>query len=205
MDVKKCVLAWVAATVISFLLGGLWHSVLMGAQYEAATAAVARAPEEVNMAFVFLGYVVLGALMAYMYPIGAKGGSPASEGFRFGALVGLLWILPWSLVIVGIWNVGLRIVLIDAVWHIVEQGLAGIGVAYVYAMGAGAAESSGDASGDTAGGGPSSGAPTGGGERPSEGPSYGGGGAGERSSYGSGETPGHGPSGGSTPSEPSNY
>ncbi len=138
MDAKRFVGAWVAATAIGYVLSWLWHVVLMGEQYRAATAAVARPEGEVQMGMVVLGYVVLGALMAYTFPIGAKGGSPAGEGFRFGALIGLLWILPWSLVMVGIWQVGLRIALIDAVWHIVEEGLAGIGVAYVYGMGAAA-------------------------------------------------------------------
>lgn len=132
MDVKKFVLAWVIATVVGFLLSGGWHVVVMADFYGTHMEAVARPEAEVDMVMIFLGYVVLGLLMAYVFPIGAKGGPPVAEGFRFGAVIGLLWVLPWSLIIVGIWNVGLTVVLVDSGWHVVEQGIAGIGVAYAY-------------------------------------------------------------------------
>ncbi|MCG8608210.1 hypothetical protein MJD09_24905 [bacterium] len=61
-----------------------------------------------------------------------QGGSPDSEGFKFGALIGLIWILPFSLIIHGIWNVSLTAVLVDSVWHIVEEGLVGIVVGFIY-------------------------------------------------------------------------
>ena len=55
------------------------------------------------MVMVTLGVLVLAFLMAFIYPYGYQGGAPVKEGMRFGAIMGLLWILPWSLVIVGIW------------------------------------------------------------------------------------------------------
>ena len=42
------------------------------------------------------------------------------------------WILPFSLIIYGIWNVSLSTVLVDSAWHIVEEGLAGILVGVIY-------------------------------------------------------------------------
>ncbi len=102
MNVKKFVLAWVAAVVVTFLLGVLWHLFLLADFNEVQEQALAR--EEPNMPVVIVGYLILGFLMAFVYPIGYKGGSPVKEGFRFGALIGLIWVLPMSVIVHGVWN-----------------------------------------------------------------------------------------------------
>ncbi len=130
MNVKKFVLAWMAAVVVTFLLAGLWHLYLLADFYEVQSQALAR--EEPNMAVIIVGYLILGFLMALVYPIGYKGGSPVKEGFRFGALIGLIWILPWSVIIHGLWNYPLAGVIVDSAWRVVEEGIAGIGIALVY-------------------------------------------------------------------------
>jgi len=38
-----------------------------------------------------LAYLMVGIIMAYMYPKGYEGGSPVGEGLKFGAIIGLLW------------------------------------------------------------------------------------------------------------------
>ncbi len=70
--------------------------------------------------------------MALVYPIGYKEGSPVKEGFRFGALIGLIWILPVSLIFHGVWDLPLTGVIVDSAWHVVEEGIAGIAIAFVY-------------------------------------------------------------------------
>ena len=136
MDTKKFILGSLGAAITSFLLGGLWHMLLMGDFYTTHMTAIARA--EPNILFIALGSLVLGILMAYTYPIGYKGGSAVKEGFRFGALVGLIWILPFSLILHGIINISLVAVIVDAGWHIVQEGLAGIVLAFIYGSGAAA-------------------------------------------------------------------
>jgi len=78
MNVKKFVLAWVVAFVVTFLLAVLWHLFLLADFYEVQSQALAR--EEPNMAVIIVGYLILGFLMALVYPIGYKGGSPVKEG-----------------------------------------------------------------------------------------------------------------------------
>ena len=130
MNVKKFVLSWVAAVVVTFLLGVLWHLFLLADFYEPQLQGLAR--EEPNMAVVIVGHLILGFLMALVYPIGYKGGSPVKEGFIFGALIGLIWILPLSVILRGVWNLPLIGVIVDAPWHVVEEGIAGIAIALVY-------------------------------------------------------------------------
>ncbi len=130
MNVKKFVLAWFAAVVVNFFVAVLWHVFLFADFYEAQGQALAR--EEPNMVFVFVGHLILGFLMAFVYPIGYKGGSPVKEGFRFGALIGLIWVLPSTVVLHGLWNVPLTTVMVDPAWHVVEEGIGGIAIALVY-------------------------------------------------------------------------
>jgi len=71
MNVKKFVLAWLAAVAIAYLVGFGWHMFLMGDFYQAQSQALAR--EEPNFVFLFVGPLILYFLMALVYPIGYKG------------------------------------------------------------------------------------------------------------------------------------
>ena len=130
MDIRKFSLAVVGGTVAMFLLGGLWHLLLMSNFYE--KYAGDRALVEPNMFFIILGVLILASLMAYMYPQGYKGGSPLKEGLRFGVVIGLLWILPFNVIMVGVMGTAKTLVLVDTLWHLVEQGVGGIVIGYVY-------------------------------------------------------------------------
>ena len=59
-----------------WLLGGLWHMLIMGSYYAENSAAIAY--PEPRMPFIILGYVILGVLMAYIYPKGYAGAGASS-------------------------------------------------------------------------------------------------------------------------------
>ena len=130
MNVKKFVLAWMAAFVVALFVSFGWHLFLMGDFYQAQTEALAR--EEPNFVFLFVALLILYFLMALIYPIGYKGGSPVKEGFRFGALIGLIWALPHSVGNHGLYNLPLTYVIVDSAWHVVQEGIGGIVIALVY-------------------------------------------------------------------------
>ncbi len=130
MNVKKFVLAWMTAVVVALLLAFGWHFFLLGDFYRAQAEALAR--EEPQLVFIFVALLILYFLMALIYPIGYKGGSPVKEGFRFGALIGLIWVLPISVVDHGLYNLPLTLVIVDSAWHVVQEGLGGIVIALVY-------------------------------------------------------------------------
>lgn len=133
MNKKNMILAVLAAFAVMFALSGLWHIVLLGDFYSSNDVALART--EPNMLFVVLGVFILTFIMAIIYPSVYKCGSLLKEGFRFGAVIGIIWALPMQLVFHGIWNLPLSGVLVDSAWHVVEQGVGGIVIAYVYGTG----------------------------------------------------------------------
>ena len=124
---RKFTLAALAGGAVMWLLAGLWHVVFMAAFY----ADEADASHE-GTGIILIAYLVLGLLMAYMYPIGYRGGRPILEGLRFGMLIGLLWVFPHELAMAGAHGEPLAYVFKNAAWHVVEQGVGGIAIGLVY-------------------------------------------------------------------------
>ena len=130
-------LGLVGAFAVMFGLGGLWHQVLMGDYYAAIMPSVIRA--DPNLFAIGCGYLITAAVMAFVFPIGYKGGSGVAEGLRFGAVIGLLWWLPANVVLSGVYDTSVASGLVDGVWHIAEGAAGGVvvGVLYVRATAAG--------------------------------------------------------------------
>lgn len=130
MNAKKMLFALIAGFVTMFLLSGLWHMLIMADFYEANGAS--NAFTEPKMQYIVFGYLILALLMSYMYPQGYKGDSPVVEGLKFGVLMGLLWILPIGVVLFGVMESSGTLLIVDAAWHIAEQGIGGIVIGLVY-------------------------------------------------------------------------
>ena len=130
MDFKKFSLAVVGGFAAMYILGSLWHALLMKDFYSKHGGDSMLA--EPNLLFIILGVLILAALMAYMYPQGYKGGSPLKEGLRFWVVIGLLWVLPINVIMIGVMGTPKTLVVVDALWHLVEQGVGGIVIGYVY-------------------------------------------------------------------------
>lgn len=130
MDFKKFSMATVGGFFAMFIPGGLWHMLIMKDFYEKYAGDSALA--EPNILFIILGVLILSALMAYMYPQGYKGGSPLKEGLRFGVVIGILWVLPINVIMIGVMGTTKTLVLVDTLYHMVGQGIGGIVIGYIY-------------------------------------------------------------------------
>ena len=76
--------------------------------------------------------VVSALLMAYMFPIGYKGGKHFAEGLRFGMLLGVLMSLPANLRLYAAAQVRLDSLLTIILWTIITWGIAGAIIAVLY-------------------------------------------------------------------------
>ena len=123
-------LGLVGAFVVMFSLSGLWHQVLMGDYYAAIMPSVTRA--EPNMVVIACGYLITAAIMAFMFPIGYKGGPGLTEGLRFGAVIGLLWWLPANIVLSGVYETTVASALVDGAFHVAEGAAGGIVIGLLY-------------------------------------------------------------------------
>jgi hypothetical protein len=130
-------MAAIGSMVVMFLLSYVWHGLLMQSFYMGDTGAVGATwhRAEPMVLYIALAYIVLASIMAYLYPKGVEGDNKLMNGIRFGAFIGVLWILPLQLVFHGIFNgFELKVIAVDTAWHVVEQGIGGIIIAYIYGM-----------------------------------------------------------------------
>ena len=127
---QKFITATLTGGISMWLLAGLWHEVIMAQFYAAETQATHE-----GTFIILVAYLVLGALMAYMYPLGYKGGRPVVEGLRFGMLIGVIWVFPHELAMAGAHGDPLVYVFKNAAWDMAGQGLGGFIVALVYSRG----------------------------------------------------------------------
>jgi hypothetical protein len=132
LQVKKMLLATVTAAVVMFSLAGLYTSVL-ARDFIAAHVDSSMLRNPPNLVLVFVGYLVLALLMTVCYPRWcASGRSPAWNGFRFGMLAGIGWLMPYSLVLFGVYRFPYAALPVDFAWALVEQGLGGLAMGLVY-------------------------------------------------------------------------
>lgn len=118
-----------AGAVAMWLLAGLWHKVVARKFYERDSHGH-DAHEGIGI--IFVGYLVLGVLMAYLYSV-VHGGAPSvASGLGFGALIGVLWVFPHELTMVGAHGKPLDYVLKNGAWHIVEQAVGGLVIALAF-------------------------------------------------------------------------
>ena len=119
MEVRKLILATVLGLAVMMFLSGLWHGLAMKDFYATHSPTLREVP---LLRIIGLGYLLLGVLMAVIYPKGYEVGSPWLEGVRFGMFMGLLFALPRGLVLYGSEGCHTGLVVVDAAWHLVEQG-----------------------------------------------------------------------------------
>lgn len=132
MNTKKFLLATISGFIVMFFLGWLGHQVVIPGVLESNPMESIERSEPMILG-IAVAYLIIALLMAYMYPKGIEGESVFGNGLRFGALVGLLITLPISLILYStIDGATMGIVVMESLWHIVEQGIGGIVIAYLY-------------------------------------------------------------------------
>ena len=128
-ETMKLIKAWLAGAVTMMVLGSLFHAVLAGDYLMSQMEVPTKMPEP----WLILCFVLpVTLIMAYMYPKGYGGRDPALEGFRFGALVGIIMVLPLNMILIRAFDASIGVAIVDVPWHVVEEGLVGMVIALVY-------------------------------------------------------------------------
>jgi hypothetical protein len=128
---KRIVLAALTAALAMFSLAGLYTGVLARA-FIASHVDPAMLRPSPNLALVFAGYAMLALLMTLVYArlVRVKGSS-AWVGARFGLISGICWLMPYSLVLFGVYRFPYVVLPMDFGWALIEQGTGGLIVGLV--------------------------------------------------------------------------
>lgn len=129
---KRTLLAAITAALVMFALAGLYTGVIARAFIAShVDPAILRTPP--NLALVFGGYAALAGLMSLLYPrFGRTAGTPSWSGLRFGLGVAVLWLMPYSLVLFGVYRFPYQALPLDFAWACVEQGIGGLVIGMIH-------------------------------------------------------------------------
>ena len=129
---KKTIFAVIAASAVMFSLAGFYTGVL-ARQFIAVHVDQALLRTPPNLVLVFFGYFVLALLMAVLYARFVRvTGSPAWAGLRFGLMAAVCWLMPYSLVLFGVYRFPYVALPLDFAWALVEQGMGGLVIGLIH-------------------------------------------------------------------------
>ena len=80
----------------------------------------------------FVAVLSMSLIMAYIYPTGYKGGTPLSEGFRFGVLLGLFVAIPYGIFFDLMFPIGFIPTLVLILVYTLEVAASGLLIGLVY-------------------------------------------------------------------------
>ena len=123
---KPILLAVAASALAMFSLAGLYTGVLAHA-FIAQHLAGPALRDPPNLPLVFAGYVLLALCMTLAHRRLFHGTPPTIwSNVRFGMLSGVGWLMPYSLVLFGVYAFPYLALPLDFSWALVEQGLGGV-------------------------------------------------------------------------------
>lgn len=131
MNSKKFLLAVGVYIVVTFAIAAGWHLLLFKDMY--AQLAIFTRQEPIiplGIASIAMQAVVL----AYLYPLFSRGGSPAKEGLVFGLLIGVLMASIAVFAEAGKQNVASlpTWLIFESFYYLLQFGLVGILIGMVY-------------------------------------------------------------------------
>lgn len=124
--------SWLAYLVISFALGFVWHLKLFKELYK--RLAIYSRLDDPIIPLGFLSMLIQGALLAYLYPLVARSGSPMLDGLKFGLLMGLF--LASSAVLAEAAKQRVTSLptwlAVESVYYLIQFSLVGIAIGLIY-------------------------------------------------------------------------
>ena len=122
---KNCILATLAAFVTMFVLGYVFYEPLLGDFFAANAGSATGVIKETPVFWQIIVGQLCGATLL-VYALSWKGVENAADGFKGGALVGLLLSLYFGFMNLGTMNTStMNAALVDAVVSVVLWGAAG--------------------------------------------------------------------------------
>ena len=111
---------------MAWVVAGLWHNLILPGLYAHRHAA------HDGIGMLLVAYFILGGIMAGVYAqLRPMHHHFLLNGVLFGALIGVLWVLPHGLAMVGAHGESLFYVVKNGAWHMVEQAVGGATIAVI--------------------------------------------------------------------------
>ncbi len=131
MSLKSYLLAAIAYVIVTFAIAASWHLVFFKELYDEFAIFTRKEPLiPLGIASILMQALVL----AYLYPALYKGGRPATEGLKFGLLIGVLMASIAVFAEAGKQNVSSLStwLVFESAYYLIQFGLIGVIIGLIY-------------------------------------------------------------------------
>lgn len=128
----KLILGTIVGGVIQFLIGGLVYMVILADFYSKHFQLLYRPVYDFKMWAIIVGCVTYAFFLSLIYPKGYKGGSPVSEGMKFGIYIGLLMSVPYVFFFWASYKVSYVGIAVDGIVGLISTIITCIAIALIY-------------------------------------------------------------------------
>lgn len=130
MNWSRFVIAGVAGFIVLFGLGFAWHVPIFGGFYAEQIFRIAR--PEMILPTIIIAEIIRAFILAYIYPIGYKGGSPVTEGAKFGIMLGLFTAMMPLIYFARYEYASMAFFWVEGAFFVIQGAIAGIVIALIY-------------------------------------------------------------------------
>jgi len=132
MNLARVAIAAVAGTVVDAVYGFLVYGTLLNSEFARHPGVYRPSSDTSYMPLLFLGVFIAAVAASYIYAKGYEGGSPAGEGLRFGAVLGLFALGYAGIVNYAVLNIDAALGIRLAAAAFVEWLIVGLVIGLVY-------------------------------------------------------------------------
>ena len=130
---KVKILSVLLAFLIMFVLAALFNGQVVN-EFVSEDIDPAILLDSPDLVMITLGYALLALIMTLLYPsVVSRASYSTRTGFLFGMVAGITWLLPYSLVLHGVYRFPPMGLLIDPAWALLEQGFGGAIIGLIHA------------------------------------------------------------------------
>ena len=128
----KLILSTIIGGIVFFILGWIIYGVIFMNFMHENYANIMRPEADMKLWAIAVANLLQAFFLAWIYPKGYKGGSPAKEGFMFGLFFGLLMGVPYVFYMWASYPVKWQAALVDGVVVGIMTLIVGLVIGLIY-------------------------------------------------------------------------
>jgi len=128
----KLILSTIVGGIVLFVLGWIFYVLIFGGFMTDNFGKIMRDSGDYKLWAIIVANLFQALFLAWIYPKGYKGGSPAKEGFMYGIYMGLLLSVPYVFYIWAQYPVKWSAALIYGVLMLIMVIITGLVIGLVY-------------------------------------------------------------------------
>ena len=128
----KLILSAIVGGIVLFVLGWIFYVLIFGGFMMDNFGKIMRTPDDYKLWAIIVANFLEALFLAWIYPKGYKGGSPAKEGFMFGIDFGALIGAPYIFYMWASYPIKWQTALVDGIIVFVMTLITGLVIGLIY-------------------------------------------------------------------------